>query len=42
MVFFMLSAIFWYVMGALMTGETPFLSQRVRRRLPQSFAAARC
>jgi ABC-type transport system involved in multi-copper enzyme maturation permease subunit len=35
--FLMLATAFWYVMGALMTGETPFLSQRVRRRLPQSF-----
>lgn len=40
--FFMLSAIFWYLMGALMTGETPFLSQRVRRRLPRVFWAVRC
>ena len=40
--FFMLSAIFWYLMGALMTGETPFLSQRVRRRLPQSFLGRGC
>ena len=27
----------WYVMGALMTGESPELSPRVRRQLPQSF-----
>ncbi|HUT88639.1 MAG TPA: hypothetical protein VMY37_04035 [Thermoguttaceae bacterium] len=27
----------WYVMGALMTGESPDLSPRVKRRLPQSF-----
>jgi len=26
----------WYVMGALMTGESPELSLRVRRQLPQS------
>jgi hypothetical protein len=29
--------IHWYVMGALMTGEYPWLSHRVQRRLPQSF-----
>ena len=29
--------IHWYVMGTLMTGESPELSLRVRRRLPQSF-----
>lgn len=27
----------WYVMGALMTGESPHLSPRVKRRLPRSF-----
>lgn len=27
----------WYVMGAMMTGESPALSLRVRRALPQSF-----
>ncbi len=27
----------WYVMGTLMIGESPELSLRVRRRLPQSF-----
>jgi hypothetical protein len=29
--------IHWFVMGALMTGESPDLSPRVKRRLPQSF-----
>jgi len=37
MVFMMLAAIHWYVMGALMTGESPDLSPRVKRQLPQSF-----
>jgi hypothetical protein len=36
-VFLILVAIHWYVMGALMTGESPELSSRVRRGLPQSF-----
>ncbi len=27
----------WWIMGALMTGESPELSSRVKRRLPQSF-----
>jgi hypothetical protein len=27
----------WYVLGALMTGERPVLSHRVKRQLPQSF-----
>jgi len=27
----------WWIMGALMTGESPELSPRVKRRLPQSF-----
>ena len=31
------AAIYWYVMGTLLTAEKPGLSQRVRRRLPQSF-----
>jgi hypothetical protein len=30
-------AVHWYVMGGLMLGESPELSLRVRRRLPQSF-----
>ena len=34
--FLMLSAIHWYVMGALMTGELSRLSNRAKRRLPQS------
>lgn len=29
--------VYWFVVGALMTGESPTLSLRVRRRLPQSF-----
>ena len=36
-VYLLLAAIYWYVMGALMTGESPMLSPRVKRRLPQSF-----
>jgi ABC-type transport system involved in multi-copper enzyme maturation permease subunit len=32
-----LMALYWYAMGALMTGESPELSMRVRRALPQSF-----
>ena len=31
------SAIYWFVMGAFMTGEATELSQRVKRRLPQSY-----
>ena len=27
----------WWAMGTLMTGESPYLSSRVKRRLPQSF-----
>lgn len=27
----------WYVMGALLSGEWPYLSPRVKRQLPQSF-----
>ena len=30
-------AVHWYVMGVFMTGESPDLSLRVKRRLPQSF-----
>jgi len=33
----MIVGIHWYVMGAFMTGESPELSPRVKRRLPQSF-----
>jgi ABC-type transport system involved in multi-copper enzyme maturation permease subunit len=29
--------IHWYVMGAMMVGESPDLSERVKRQLPQSF-----
>jgi hypothetical protein len=32
-----LAGLHWYVMGALMTGESPELSLRVRRQLPRSF-----
>ncbi len=28
---------YWYIMGTLLTAERPGMSQRVRRRLPQSF-----
>lgn len=30
------TAIYWYVMGAMLTAERPGMSQRVKRRLPQS------
>ena len=33
-----IAAIYWYAMGTLLTAERPGLSQRVRRRLPQSFS----
>jgi len=33
----MMLGIHWYAMGAMMIGESPELSERVRRRLPQSF-----
>lgn len=31
------AGLYWYAMGTLLTAERPNLSQRVRRRLPQSF-----
>jgi hypothetical protein len=34
---FFLHAIHWLVVGTFLAGESPFLSQRVRRDLPQSF-----
>jgi hypothetical protein len=34
-----IAAIYWYVMGALMTAEWPHLSRRVQRTLPQSSLA---
>ena len=37
LVFLIIAGIHWYVMGALMTGETPRLSSRVKRRLPRTF-----
>ncbi|MFC1596943.1 ABC transporter permease [Planctomycetota bacterium] len=39
MLFFFLcvAGLHWYVMGALMSGESPVLSPRVKRGLPQSF-----
>jgi len=37
LVFLSLIGLHWYVMGALMTGEAPQLSPRVKRGLPQSF-----
>ena len=37
LVFLSFAGAHWYVMGALMTGESPRLSLRVRRQLPQSF-----
>jgi len=35
--FMILIGLHWYVMGAFMIGESPDLSPRVKRRLPQSF-----
>lgn len=35
--FSMVAGLHWYVMGAFLTGESPHLSLRVRRRLPRSF-----
>jgi len=35
--FMIFIGIHWYVMGAFMTGESPQLSPRVKRQLPQSF-----
>ncbi|MCC7085323.1 MAG: hypothetical protein IT427_09985 [Pirellulales bacterium] len=32
-----ISGIYWYAMGTMLTAERPTMSQRVRRRLPQSF-----
>lgn len=32
----MVGALYWYAMGTLLTSESPELSNRVRRRLPQS------
>jgi hypothetical protein len=37
MIFIAFIGLHWYVMGALMTGESSELSLRVRRHLPQSF-----
>jgi len=37
LVFLSFIGLHWYAMGALMTGESPVLSPRVKRRLPQSF-----
>jgi len=37
LVFLSFVGLHWYAMGALMTGESPILSFRVRRQLPQSF-----
>jgi hypothetical protein len=34
---FMLACIHWYFMGMIMNGERPQLSNRAKRRLPQSF-----
>lgn len=34
---FLFAVIYWFAAGALMTGETPTLSLRVRRSLPQSW-----
>jgi hypothetical protein len=37
LVMIIFAGLYWYVMGTLLTAERPGLSQRVRRRLPQSF-----
>jgi hypothetical protein len=37
MIFVVFPAIYWYLIGALMAGETAQLSPRVKRSLPQSF-----
>lgn len=37
MVFMIFVGLHWYVMGMFMTGESPELSPRVKRQLPQSF-----
>lgn len=34
----MFGVVYWYLAGALMVGETPQLSHRIRRTLPQSWA----
>jgi hypothetical protein len=34
--FAIIAAIYWYVMGTMLTAERPGMSQRVKRRLPQS------
>jgi hypothetical protein len=36
-IYLSLTAFHWTIMGAMMTGEWPELSMRVRRRLPQNF-----
>lgn len=38
MIMAMLAGGYWYAMGTLLTAERPEMSQRVRRRLPSSFA----
>ncbi len=38
----MLAAVYWFVMGALVTTERPGISQRVMRRLPSSFLGRAC
>jgi hypothetical protein len=37
LIFVIIAGIHWYAMGALMTGEMPRLSSRVKRRLPRTF-----
>ena len=37
LVYLTMVGVHWYVMGTFMTGESPELSPRVKRRLPQSF-----
>lgn len=34
--YFIVAVVYWFIAGALMTGEAPLLSLRVRRTLPQS------
>ncbi len=37
LLFLVFSGLHWYTMGVLLTGESPVLSRRVKRSLPQSF-----
>jgi hypothetical protein len=37
LIFMICVSVHWYIMGALMVGESPRLSSRVKRKLPRSF-----